>query len=82
MNEDTQQPVENSGSKLSFSERLFGVPSEESLYEAHFNRDFWSLEQFSALMGGISPERYKKILEDEKKIYSSSFLRSLNVYAT
>ncbi len=38
MHEDAQQAVENAGRKLSFSERLFGLPTEESLMMMYTQR--------------------------------------------
>lgn len=47
-----------------FAEKVLGVPlPEEILYQSHFKQEFWSLEEFCALMGGLSPERFKAISE-------------------
>jgi hypothetical protein len=46
------------------SEKVLGVPpSEEVLYHEHFQKAIWSLEDFCALMGGLSPQKYKEIIE-------------------
>lgn len=54
------KPIDN----RSFTEKILGIPpSEEVLYQSHFKSDLWSLEEFCALMGGLSPERHKAISE-------------------
>jgi hypothetical protein len=41
-------------------EKLF--PKEEDKYKNCFSKDFWSLDEFGALMVGLSPQRYYKVL--------------------
>jgi len=45
-------------------------PSEEPLDASYFNRDFWLLEEFCALMSGISPEKHKKIMENTEETFT------------
>ena len=42
-------------------------PSEEPLDASYFNRDFWLLDEFCALMSGISPEKHKKIMKNTEE---------------
>lgn len=37
----------------------------ESLDASYFEKEFWSLDEFCALMSGISPERFIKIMDNE-----------------
>ena len=34
-------------------------PREENLYLSWMKEQFWSIDEFSALMGGITPKNYK-----------------------
>lgn len=48
--------------KQSFTEKFLeaiGPPSEERIYQSYFNRDFWTIDEFSALIAGLTPENYK-----------------------
>jgi hypothetical protein len=48
----------------SFAEKILGVPPcEDILYQSYFQREFWSLKEFCILIGGLSPPKYKNILE-------------------
>jgi hypothetical protein len=65
--ENLEIPNKNTPGKELFNQlNEFLNPSEETLYKSHFKRDFWSLEEFCALINGISPEKYKKILKNPK----------------
>lgn len=67
-------------SKPSLYEALFPTPkqAEEKEYRHYFSRDTWSIDEFSALMVGITPHRLKEIrateitLENIKDIRKSS----------
>jgi hypothetical protein len=43
-------------------------PSEETLYNRPFEKEIWSLDDFCALMGGLSPEKYKQIQENSNDV--------------
>ncbi len=58
----------NTTKSLAESLRDAMFPTEESLYKAHFSRNIWTIREFCALMGGISPERHHKILFDKSEI--------------
>jgi hypothetical protein len=60
------------------SEILLGKPSEEVLYGSHFKKEIWSLEQFAALVAGISPERMKSILTQRETAFTEIDLQRIS----
>ncbi len=50
-------------------------PSEEAVYQSAFKTEMWLLREFCALMGGLSPERYKQIREEVEGNFSKVDLR-------
>lgn len=49
--------------KPSLSEQLSQIlygPSEEEIYKSSLEETFWSIDEFAALMSGLTPENYRK----------------------
>lgn len=43
-----------------FAEKILGVPpSEEIIYHSAMQQKLWTIDEFAALMGGLTPENYK-----------------------
>jgi hypothetical protein len=65
------RPIIDKGiDRRSLAEQLLSPPCEETLYQSHFKCDFSSLEEFCALMSGISPERFEEIIKNEKEDFT------------
>lgn len=53
--------------------------SEDELYKSYFNKNFWTLDQFLALIVGLTPEKFNALIkfnktfneEEENKIYEA-----------
>ena len=56
--------------------------SEEELYKSYFHQNFWTLDQFSALIVGLSPEKFHKLTKSKKKLpikEKNKFFKALNI---
>jgi len=51
------------GAKSTLNEVLKQSLSEERLYRSYFHQEFWTVEEFAALMAGLTPEKYRAILD-------------------
>lgn len=63
MNQQTCEPSEHSTkATVSLAEQFrlaMLPPSEEQIYQAAMQQKLWTIDEFAALMGGLTPENYK-----------------------
>lgn len=56
--------------------------TEEELYKSYFNQNFWTLDQFSALISGLSPEKLDKLMKSKRKVpvkAKDKFFKALDI---
>ena len=53
-------------------------PTEEKQYESWMNQSLWSIDEFCALMGGLTPENYKNGTKGLTKITDEEFTKREN----
>lgn len=71
----------NSGSLAERLRQAMLPPLEEEIYLAAIRQALWSIDQFAALMGGLTPENYKNGTKGSTQITDDQFIKR-EAYAT
>ncbi len=71
MNNDSHTGLSLSESFL----RAMAPPLEADIYQSHMKQALWSIDEFSALMAGLTPENYKKGTKGSTLITDEIFVK-------
>ena len=77
MNNDSPQ-VTVSPRKETLAEVLLRPPREEDVYQSSIKQEFWSIDQFAVLMGGLIPENYKNGTKGLTEIADHIFFKRMS----
>jgi hypothetical protein len=61
----------------SFLARILATPTEDFIYRSYFTKELWSVDDFAALVAGLTPEKFREIGKQEGKHSKKEITRSL-----
>ncbi len=80
MSDSSIQTLKEQKDKSTFYDLIMGHKTEDQIYKSYFEKTLWTIDEFSALMIGITPEKYEQLLrEDIQNLSFEDFRKNQDV---